>query len=184
MHAHLRGLAALVVLALALTGCSGDTEPGSPDPSEPVTSPAAPVSSAPTTTATSSSPTEVESAGDFLRRWHSVSDEMQNTGDASSYRTLGPDCKPCRETADLVESYYRNGGYVRAGRTKVLSVRLVGEVDGNYEYDVELDTPPSRYRETADGPIKSFPGGENAIRVQMKRMNDSWVVTDYGVLAS
>lgn len=180
-------LPALVLGALLpLAACSNEPEPVFADPTSD-----APTSSTPTTepvvdppTNTPTEPAGRESAEEFIRRWHRVSDEMQATGDAAEYLLLGPECTPCKETASLIAGYYDAGGYIDYDGTEIRGISKQGSANGLSEYDVALTSPPTKYRERAGGRLRSLPGADNSIRIQLRRSGDSFVVTTYSVLAS
>lgn len=182
---HVGAGALVLLLGLgALAGCSDDPEPDIADPtSEPTsTSTAAPVSEPPTSEPTSEA--TAESAQDFIRRWHEVSDAMQVTGETSDYLALAPDCTPCAETAELIASYYKAGGFIRYEGTRVRSIKKLGRAADAQEFEVALDSAPTEYKASASSDLETFPGGQNSIRMRLVRSTDGWAVLDYSVLAS
>lgn len=180
MHAHLRGLAALAALALALTACSDDTRPPTPDRSEPVTSPAAPVSSA---LPTSEPTAEAETASTFIRRWAQIEKEMQNTGDTRAYRTLSSDCEGCDSLASAIEGYYGDGGSVTWGGWTILSVRNYDPKVKN-SYLVSVRSGPTTLRESRGAAPQRLTGGAKKYVIELRREGASWVVLDKDELVS
>lgn len=174
----------LAVLALGVSGCSGDPQPKFADPTTdpPTSTSVEPVSDPPTSTPTAEP--KPESAQAFIRRWHQVSDAMQVTGETEEYLALGPECPTCADTASIIDGYYAAGGFIRFDGTKVRSIKRVGRVGDNVEFDVALDTAPTRYKEKARGPLRMFPGGQNSIRIRLESSDKTWLVLDYSVLAS
>lgn len=165
MHVR-RALALTAVVSLLLAGCSDDPEPQPkmPDP---------PPSSSPSPTA--SETVEAESAEEFIRRWAAVEAEMENTGKTDAYRELSVGCKACTDLADLVEEWYAAGGFIEWGGWKIQSVRSRGDSGG--EYVVRVNSSPTRYKESARGPVQTFDGGPGAHLLVLKPKGESWVVS-------
>ena len=164
---------------------AGD-EPG-PDVAGSTSSTAAPTTSAPTSVApiTNATPEpEVETAEQFIRRWHQVGDDMQQTGDTRSYLALSPDCRACADTARLIAAYYEAGGYVEYSGTRVTRVKKLGSVGKALEFEVDRTSPPTRYKESAQGPIQALDGGKDKIRIKIAQANGRWFVLDVGLLSS
>ncbi|MDO9456597.1 hypothetical protein [Nocardioides sp.] len=170
-------------MLLTLPGC-GDPKPDPDDPtSEPPSSTTTePVSDPPTSTTTPEP--EPETAEDFIRRWHQAGDQMQVTGETAEYLALGLDCTPCSETAEIVAKYYAAGGFIQYGGTIVTRIRRVGRVDGAVEFEVDRTSAPTRYKETASGPIKKFAGGDDRIRMKITKTAGEWHVLDVGLFAT
>ncbi|MCW2814200.1 MAG: hypothetical protein JWN84_1655, partial [Nocardioides sp.] len=174
----------LALLLGGLAGCSSDPEPDVVEPTSeaPSTSTTEPISDPPTSEPTSEAP--AESAQEFIRRWHEVSDAMQLSGETNDYLAMGPACKPCAATAQVVERYYEAGGFIRFSGTQVSRISKLGNVGGSSEFDVARVTAPTEYKEASSGPLMTFPGGESTLRMRLKPMGDSWLVLDYSQLAS
>jgi hypothetical protein len=178
------GALVLALLLGGLAGCSDDPDPDVADPTSEATSTSTtePISDPATSEPTSEAP--AESAQEFIRRWHEVSDAMQLSGETAEYKALGPGCRPCSDTADLIEGYYVAGGFVEYEGTQVTSVKRLGTVGELVEFEVSRRSAPTRYQETRGGPIKTFPGGEDIIRMKLERADGVWMVVDLGLLAS
>jgi hypothetical protein len=173
MAAH-SGMIAGLVLLVALSGCRGGDSEAAPSPS-----PTPTVSGG-----TSPSPTpQPETAEQFIRRWVEVYNEMQNTGDTEEFRLLGPKCPPCRRLAAGVGRYYADGGYVKTEGWRTLKTKEKVSVKDKMQFDVEIDASPIRYRESADGPVKSLDGGRTTIRFDLLQRDDSWQVADFTQVA-
>lgn len=179
-----RPLAALslaAALLAATTACSGDDPPegdGSPSAS-PATSPSA---SSPTAS-TTADPPQRESAKAFIRRWFAASREMQTTGDTAAFRALGKNCSTCDTLADRVDEIYRSGGWVRYHGTRVLRISKSGSLAGNPQWDAATDGAPTKYRESADAPVKQLAGGRAVIRMTLTKVDGSWKVVRHAVVA-
>jgi hypothetical protein len=171
---HLRLLAAAVTAGLALSACSDDPEPIlTPTPTE-------------TPTTTTPSPTESESAEpedpkEFIRRWVDLNTELQNTGETKDFLAASTkNCEPCHAIADRMTTIYSTGGFVRTDGWTVMSIRALNPgATKHAEFFVRLDSAPTEYRETADGPVESFPGGESLYRFVLTLRGDQWMVSDY-----
>lgn len=181
MRKRLLGAAALVLVLVS--GCSDDAEP---DVADPTSTPSAstptaiePTSEPPSSTATP----EPESAEDFIRRWHRAGDSMQATGETATYLAMGPSCQVCADTAALIAGYYEAGGFVRYEGTRVTRIKKLGDVGKAIEFEVERASPPTRYKESSDGPVMTFKGGDDRIRMKIVRENGEWTVTEVGLLA-
>ena len=143
-----------------VAGCSDpEPTPKIPDPT--------PTSSTPSPT-DSETPDE-ETAEEFVRRWVDVNTKMQATGDASEYVALSSKCKPCRATADRVESIYADGGFVETQGWLVDRVIDRTGGGGSPVLDLEITSTPTKYRETAEGPTKELDGGQIVMRVRLNR---------------
>ena len=55
---------------------------------------------------------------------------------------------------------------------------------GQLEYDVVVDSAPTRYREKQGAPIKRFPGGRLKYLFELSRVGDEWRVHSFGEYAS
>lgn len=174
---HVRRALALSVLApLLLAGCSDGDSQSTPTPKMPESTSSSPSPS-------ESETPEAESAEDFVRRWVEVNTAMQNSGDAAEYRELSTKCKPCNQTADQIEGFYANGGWVK---TKGWIIRKVVDRTGSGGapvYDLQIDSSPTRYRESAGAEVQSLSGGPIVMRV---RLNASapWNVVQLTQVAS
>lgn len=171
-------------VVLLLSGCSDEPEPKFADPTSevPTSTGVEPVTEPPT-----SEPTEVpkpEGAQAFIRRWHQVSDAMQVSGETKDYRQLGPDCESCVRTADLVESYYVAGGFIRYAGTDVQSIKKVSSNGDVLEFEVTRNSPPTRFQESASAPTMTIDGGKSMLRMKIRREGAAWVVVDYSQAAS
>lgn len=182
MLARLGAAALALVLVPALGGCNGDDpEPKISDsPSVTESSPS------PSPTATTSAPPEQESPIAFMRRWGVVSAEMQNSGATRTYQTLiDPNCEPCNKFMQLVEGYYRDGGYVKTQPWQVNRVtKRPPSNPGEREFEVEVTTSMTEYKTSATAPLKTLEGGDTRLAVTLRRDETSWLILNYLVIAS
>ena len=166
MHVR-RALALTLAVPLLMAGCSEDPEPEPkmPDPT--------PTSSAPSPT--ESETAEAESPEEFIRRWASAEAEMENTGDTTEYREMSVGCRACTDLADLVEKWYAAGGFIKWGGWKILAIEV--RDDSAAEYVVRVRSSPTKYKESAKGPVQTFDGGPGAHLLRLRSRGESWVVT-------
>jgi hypothetical protein len=164
------------IAAAALVGLTAACTDDAPPPPTPTSSSSTPTSPAPTSTSSTPQP---ESAEAFIRRWVEADIRMQNTGDAAEYRTLSRPCSACQDFADLVEGFYKRGGFVKTLGWKVLALKSVpGSTRRTPTYLVTVDSRPTTYKESKSGPTKRLPGEQTAYRVSLRAVSTSWLVTD------
>lgn len=159
-----RTVAALVGAVLLLAGCAGDPEPRF----TPTQSPS------PTESETSAEP-EAQTPEEFIREWFRVGTAMQNTGDTATFRSMSDDCEPCETFADDIEAVYDAGGYISIESERVLDVKQMESGD----YVVNVRSTPTKFRESSDAQVDSFPGGVNTYQVTLTGRNGSWLLADY-----
>ncbi|MBS2936565.1 hypothetical protein KDN32_02275 [Nocardioides sp. J2M5] len=167
MHVR-RALALTVIAPLVLAGCSDGDPEAEPTPKMPETSSSSP-------TPTESETVEAESAEDFIRRWAATEAKMENTGETAEYRQLSADCEACVDLADLVEKWYAAGGFIEWDGWRVLEIKESSSRSSDFM--VRVRSSPTRYKESARGPVKTFDGGPGAHRLVLRREGASWVVT-------
>ena len=162
---HVR-LALAVAGALLLAGCSGDPEPTPklPDPT--------PSSSSPT--ATESETPEAESAEEFIRRWSDELQKMQASGETEAFRKLGPNCESCIAAADRVDEVYGANGRIEWDGWKILSIEPIGKSET--EFRAEMDSAPTRIRETRRGKWQTLKGGRVTRILELQRVGDEWLM--------
>lgn len=164
------------IAAAALLSLNAACTDDSPPPSPATTSSSTPASPTPTTTSPTPQP---ESAEAFIRRWVEADIRMQNTGDAAEYRALSRPCSACMDFADLVEGFYKRGGYVKTRGWKVLALKsLPGSTRRAPTFLVTVDSRPTTYKESEFGPTKRLPGEQTAYRVSLRAATMAWLVTD------
>ena len=161
-------LAAVAALMLALSSCSED--PVKPKPLEPESS-----SSSPT-----SSPSETpkpESPQDVIRLWIATGNEMQTTGDTTTYRDVTRYCGDCKEFADYVERIYEKGGHIEFEGERIVEVARKAASRKAAAFDVKTRSGPTSYTERRGGPLKTYDGGTVTYRVTLELRNDRWFIT-------
>ena len=100
---------------------------------------------------------------------------MENTGKTAHYRELSGDCEACSDLADLVERWYEAGGFIEWDGWTIQRVEPRG--GSQTEFVVYVRSSPTRYKESADGPVKTFKGGPGAHLLVLEEDGDSWVVS-------
>lgn len=163
-----RALAAALLVPLALLSACTEDEPV-PQMPDPTTSQPSPTES--TSTAAPETPE------DFIRRWAETEADMERTGETDAYRALSSDCRACKELADLVEGYYEDGGYVKWTGWDIRSVRSY-PAGGENAFAVKVTSPPTKYKESDLGEVKTFPGGPATHVLTLEAVGSGWVVID------
>lgn len=162
-------LRALTLAALTITllsGCGGHE----PTPQ---------VQAAPSATPTSSLTAKPETAEEFIHRWNDEQGRMQD-GDTSAYRALVPDCAPCMQAADLVDSIYAAGGTVRTGGRTIQSITKRGSgEDQEHVFRVVVESSPTILRESADAPPRRLLGGRSIYDVTLTSSDSGWTLEGY-----
>jgi hypothetical protein len=173
MHVR-RALALTLAVPVLLAGCSDDPEPTPKIPE--------PTSSSPSPSPTESEEPEAESPEEFIRRWAAVEAEMENTGDTAEYLEMSRECKACTGLAKIIEGYYEAGGSVRWAGWTIRTIEQEPGV-GKNAYAVSVTSAPTRYKESAKGPIKRLDGGRSTHLLRLGRSNKTWVVLEKAELA-
>jgi hypothetical protein len=167
MHVR-RALALTLAVPVLLAGCSDDPEP-TPNIPDPTTS-------SPTPTEPATEEPEAESPEEFIRRWVQVQNEMWGSGETAAFLAMGPQCADCRETAAAVDRIYSAGGTVQWDGWKVLNIEVRGSPRQN-AFRFRVDSAPTRYRESPDGPWKTLDGGQSDQLIVLQPVGESWAVT-------
>lgn len=172
MHVR-RALALTLVILLLLAGCSDEPEP-TPKIPEPTTSSATP-------TPTASETPEAESAEEFIRRWSEALRKMQVTGQTQDFEALNSDCESCAEAAERITSIYQGGGTVQWAGYKILEIQPYGKALNQYR--VEIDSAPTRLRETPTGRWQRLPGGRITRLIELESVDGDWLMARTAELA-
>jgi hypothetical protein len=163
---------ALTAPLLLLSACGGDDSVADP-----------PISSAPTSSK-ATFPAKRESAEHFIRRWAAADIQMQNTGETAPFREMSDHCHDCLDLANRVDSIYRAGGYIHTEGWSVGKVAIVSQTGARLLINMHVVSKPTAYRESSNGPRKSYPGGPATYQLGVAKSADSWMVTSLGQLAS
>ncbi|PUA82474.1 hypothetical protein [Nocardioides currus] len=163
---------ALLVPLVLLSACTNDD----PEPKMPETSSSTP---SPTESSSTAAPETPEA---FIRRWAALEAEMERSGDTTAYLQLQKGCSACTDLARTVDGYYKAGGFVRWAGWTIGSVRAYPP-GGEGAYAVKVSSPPTEYKESKGGALKTLPGGRSTKIITLAPAGDSWVVTDKAELA-
>jgi hypothetical protein len=172
MRRVLLSLAVVAMLAAACTGADPEADP-SPTPSS------ASPSVSPTPTESSSAPPRAETAVEFIKRWITVGDEMQRTGDSSSYRSISRRCPPCLDFAGSIDAIYAAGGWVKTEGWEIKRVLRVSGSGNRRVVRAEVLSSPTTYVDRKGGDQKSFPGGRLIEVFEVERVGSSWQMRLY-----
>jgi hypothetical protein len=173
MHVR-RALALTLAVPVLLAGCSDDPEPTPKIPD--------PTSSSPSPTEPATDEPEAESPEEFIRRWAAIEADMENTGNTTEYLQLSSACKACTGLADIIQEYYKAGGSVRWEGWTIRTIQQEPGA-GKNAYAVSVTSAPTRYKESAKGPIKRLDGGRSTHLLRLRRSGNSWVVLEKAELA-
>ena len=165
MHVR-RTLALGLVVPLLLAGCSEDPEPRPkmPDPTP---------SSEPSQT--ESETAEAESPEEFIERWVSASNKMQNTGETAEYLQISGDCPQCKQVASRVESAFDAGGFFRTDGWTVLEITERSQSAKRPVLDVRVDSAPTTLKESKSSEKVRYPGGTLTYRFRL-RPGHPWAI--------
>jgi hypothetical protein len=165
------GLAAPLLLPLLLSACGG----GDVSVADP------PISSAPTSSPTSSTR---ESPEHFIRRFAQEERTMENTGDVRRYLELTPSCEPCKGLARQIQGFYQAGGYVHWAGWDIKAIRPYEHGSRANSFAVRVDSAPTTYRESSNGPLRHLEGGLATEIVSIKLNHGAWLVTGRAKLST
>ena len=160
-----RTLAAALAAGVLLSGCSDDPEPTFEPPASP----------SPSESESSSAQPEAQSPEEFIREWVKLQRDMQNTGDVDAYLRASKGCRSCSSTAQIVRDYYAAGGFVRTDGRSILDI---DQIKAEETYDIKVRSAPTEYKESADAPLESFPGGVTTYRVTLRPHGQTWILTN------
>ena len=174
----MRRTLALLAGSALLTGCGGSSHDIADGPSSaPPAATSSPAS--PTTSPTTTAPTH-ETAKQFIRRWQKTADAMQLSGDTSAFDALNDSgCQSCATFKQSVAEVYARGGQIETTPTEILWIHQ----QSGRRYYVHERAAATRYRESAKGPWKTFPGGEVTQVVDLMRLSSGWRLAAYSQLA-
>jgi hypothetical protein len=107
---------------------------------------------------------------------------MQNSGNTGSFRQLSRGCGDCIALADRVDRIYRQGGYIHAEGWSIEQVEVVSRDDARLVVNLRVISKPTDYRETSNGPKKSYPGGSATYQLGVTPTAQDWRVVSLGRL--
>lgn len=85
--------------------------------------------------------------------------------------------------ADLVDSYYADGGYLQFDKLTVNSLNRRPSEPGTNVFDVRVDEGGTTYATSRTASPQSYPGGAANYRVTLTQTDARWSVTDYVEIA-
>ncbi|KRA37346.1 hypothetical protein ASD81_01005 [Nocardioides sp. Root614] len=172
-----RTAASLALFAtLTLSACDGGNDPADPmstwTPSGTVETPS---TTAPTVDPLTVAP-EGETARQFIRRWVTLGNRMQETGETKAFLALaGPDCKSCRDYAAQIDEIYANSGSITSAGSKVIAAKH----DGGDQWTVTLEGAPTKYVESKGAEEETLPGGRYELVLYIVEVDGAWIVGEY-----
>lgn len=171
-------LGALPALALCLTilvACSSDEDPGA-DPT-PIFSEA---TSTPSPTPSDPTAPEDETAEEFIYRWVEANNQMLTTGDSTLFRELSAMCRVCLRNADRIERERAAGGSIETKGLRILKVVNIAKVsDRQTVAYVNVRVHPESYKESADGPVEHYEGGDFRFYMKLRPGPQGWRLLSY-----
>jgi hypothetical protein len=167
MHVR-RALALTLAVPVLLAGCSDDPEPTPKMPE--------PRSSSPTPTEPATTEPEAESPEDFIRRWQAAAFDAQMSGDTSTYRDFGRQCRPCTNFADQVDGIYADGGSIKLDSLRVLSVKPARGAD---QFRLTRVLGQTRVVDAQGNEQQSFAGGREVLNVFLEQVGGRWRIENF-----
>lgn len=170
-----RALAAALLVPLALLSACAEDEPV-PQMPDPTT-----VSPSPTESSSTAAP---ETPEEFMSRFNDANVKMQATGETGEFLALTQECRPCTETAQRVEGFYADGGYVKWTGWKILRVREAASTADN-QVDLRLDvtSAPTKYKASDSSEVVTLEGGKATYQATLVSHDESWLISDLVELA-
>lgn len=178
-----RWVIALTVLVLVATaGCSQDA----PRPKMP-TSTSSPPTSEPSTSEPTAEPKEpwqkksYEGAEAFATRWFDVFSAAMPTGDTSEMRAISdPACANCTSFADLLDSFYEDGGYYKSKGWKVQQATYVRAYPlKKAQVGLSIVTSRARVKKSATAPQTIDTPGRQAYVAELRWSGDGWLMVRF-----
>ncbi|MBM6546094.1 hypothetical protein JNO54_08065 [Janibacter sp. YIM B02568] len=191
--------AALALSALALSGCSGDTNGDGTSTTSSVkptvidpTGSSSPTSESPTSSSASSTteaapdgpPEEARAntkeGAEAFAKWYAVEmGDATTDGDTSTLRShTSIDCKVCLRYLELTEETAARYGHVRSNPHQVGVERSSQDEEGVWRVKTRIDHDKIEYRK--GGKVRSFvdPGGFD-LNLELNRLNGGWETQDW-----
>ena len=119
----------------------------------------------------------------FVRHYIDLRNYASNTGKTSGLRHLSRNCDGCNKYADLYESVYANGGYIKSSGW-VVQFAQAYDLGPSSTVLVTVKAPRMRFKRDADDRKHIGRGGHYKLRFELKRTQQRWVVTHLGVQAN
>jgi hypothetical protein len=159
-----RTLAAALAAGVLLAGCSDDPEPTFEPPASP----------SPSESETSSAEPEAQSPEEFIREWFELNTEMQNSGETDEFLRVSRGCRPCSGLAKRVKRIYGDGGFIEIASQDVVEMDLGSRSSTIKQFDVVVQTAPTRYRESEGADLANYDGGRATYQLTIIREGDTW----------
>jgi hypothetical protein len=169
MHVR-RALALTLAVPVLLAGCSDDPEPTPKMPESTSSSPS------PSPSPTESEEPEAESPEEFIRRWQAAALTAQKSGDTTTYRDFGRQCRPCANFADQVDEIYADGGSIELDSLRVLSVE---PAKGANQFRLTRVLGRTRVVDAQGNEQQSFAGGREVLNVFLEQVRGRWRIENF-----
>jgi hypothetical protein len=175
----MRGIVAagLVVVVMALAGCTDEPEPRFEEPTE-----SSSASESSSSAAAWREPWEERSkpgAVAFARHWVETLNAAQASGDVQALRTSSSNkCVTCRDLAAQLEDLYASGGRVETEGWEIL---LVGPPQGSISQSAEVTLRVSRAPQRVfdgQGPPEKFEGDRTTFAAGLVWQNGQWLMDE------
>ena len=169
------------VLAVGLLGACGGDDEAAPKPKFSSSSPAPTASSSSPVVESSSAAPETPEA--FVRRWVTLQTQMQNQGNSADFRSISTTCAACIGLADLVDSYYAAGGFVKTRGWAIKSLNCQ-ENQSKVYCTARIVNATTSYKESSSSPQKVLQGGPFMEIFEAALTQDTWNMTRIAEQAS
>jgi hypothetical protein len=118
----------------------------------------------------------------FVRHYVELINHATSTGELEPLIAASdPQCRSCDAVVERVEGVYQNGGSIKSGGWRVLSLQLVPKQPPKRPtFDVGLAMSPQRVVAKASGEPQTFKGGRLPATFTLLRSGDSWLVLSWG----
>lgn len=167
-------LAAIVLSALALGGCSDDPEPRSdPGPAPPSTSAVSP-----------SAAGEADDPRQSFRTWIEARNEALHSGDTARVESLSTDdCGSCQNSIDPIREVHSKGGRFETVGWLVDSVTLENETEITAKLSAAITYAEGKTYPSANADPISYEEEHHIVLVKLEKLGGRWLLSEIGYVS-